>query len=117
MATVTSEDDTLHPIHAYDDRARTMFNVAIPIAGLAIERPLSRPGVVRLECDSHGWMRRWLYVIDDSTTVSGSAGRFEIGDVPAGTYELTIWHEWFGGASHTVTVSAYTIVEANFTLH
>ena len=116
VVTVTSDDDTLHSTHAYDDRARSIFNVAIPIAGLAVERPLPRPGVVRLECDSHGWMRGWLYVTDDIATVSGSDGRFEIGDVPPGAYELRIWHERFGGASHTVTVSAGVTVEANFTL-
>ena len=116
VATLTSEDDTLHSTYAYDDRARTLFNVAIPIAGLAIERPLPRPGVVRVECDSHAWMRGWVYVTDDIATVSGSDGRFEIGDVPPGTYELTIWHERYGGTSHTVTVSAGATVEANVTL-
>ena len=116
VATVTSEDDTLHTTHAYDDRARTMFNIAIPTPGLSIERPLRRPGVVRVECDSHGWMRGWVYVTDDIATVSGSDGRFEIGDVPPGTYELKIWHERYGGATHTVTVVAGATVEANFSL-
>ena len=116
LATVTSEDETLHTTHAYDDRARTMFNIAIPIPGLSIERPLRRPGVVRVECDSHRWMRGWVYVTDDIATVSGTDGRFEIGDVPPGTYDLTIWHERFGGTSHTVTVAAGATVEADFTL-
>ena len=116
VVTVTSEDETLHTTHAYDDRARTVFNIAIPIPGLSIERPLRRPGVVRVECDSHGWMRGWVYVTDDVATVSGSDGRFEIGDVPPGTYDLMIWHERYGGTSHTVTVAAGETVEVNFTL-
>lgn len=116
VATVTSDDETLHTTHAYDDRARTMFNIAIPIPGLSIERPLRRPGVVRVECDSHGWMRGWMYVTDDIAGVSGSDGRFEIGDVPPGTYELTIWHERYGGMSQTVTVAPGGTVQANFTL-
>ena len=114
--TVTSEDETLHTTHAYDDRARTTFNIAIPIPGLSIERPLHRQGVVRVECDSHRWMRAWVYVTDDIATVSGSDGRFDIGNVPPGTYELTIWHERYGGTSRTVTVWADATVEANFTL-
>ena len=116
VVTVTSEDETLHTTHAYDDRARTTFNIAIPIPGLSIERPLRRRGVVRVECDSHSWMRAWVYVTDDIATVSGSDGRFDIGDVPPGTYELTIWHERYGGTSHTVNVRAGETVEANFTL-
>ena len=116
LATVTSDDETLHTTHAYDDRARTMFNIAIPIPGLTIERPLRRPGVVRVECDSHGWMRAWVYVTDDIAAVSGTYGRFEIENVPPGTYDLTIWHERYGGTSQTVTVTAGGAVEANFTL-
>ena len=117
VVTVTSDDETLHTTHAYDDRARTMFNIAIPIAGLTIDRPLRRPGVVRVECDSHGWMRGWVYVTDYIAAVSGFDGRFEIENVPPGTYDLTIWHERYGGTSRTVTVTAGAAVEANFTLH
>ena len=116
VVTVTSEDETLHTTHAYDDRARTTFNIAIPIPGLSIERPLRRRGVVRVECDSHRWMHAWVYVTDDMATVSGSDGRFDLGDVPPGTYELTIWHERYGGTSHPVTVRAGATVEADFTL-
>jgi len=116
VATVTSEDETLHTTHAYDDRSRTMFNIAIPIPGLSIERPLRRPGLVRVECDSHGWMRGWVYVTDDIAAVSGSDGRFNIRDVPPGNYELTTWHERYGGTSQSVTVVAGGTVEANFTL-
>ena len=61
-------------------------------------------------------MRAWVYVTDDIATVSGYDGRFDIGDVPPGTYELRIWHERYGGTSRTVTVRAGSTVEANFTL-
>ena len=61
-------------------------------------------------------MRGWVYVTDDIATVGGLDGRFEIGDVPPGTYELTIWHERYGGTVQTVTVSHGSPVEASFTL-
>jgi hypothetical protein len=93
-----------------------MFNVAIPVPGMTIDRPLRRPGVVRVECDSHGWMRGWVYVTDDMGVVSGPDGGFEITGVPPGSYELTIWHERFAGMSRRVTVTAGGAVEANFTL-
>lgn len=116
VATVTSEDETLHTTHAYDDRARTMFNIALPIPGLSIERPLRRPGVVRVECDSHAWMRGWVYITDDIAAVSHSDGRFEISDIPPGTYELTIWHERFSGAPQTVTVEGGGTTQVDFLL-
>ena len=113
---VQSADETLHSTHAYDDRQRTMFNIALPFPGLNITRPLRRPGVVRVECDSHGWMRGWIHVTNDVAAVTGADGRFEIADVPGGTYELTIWHERYAGAPQTVMVTAGGTAEATFTL-
>ena len=101
---VTSQDDTLHSTHTYDDRNRTGFNIAMPFPGLEINRPLRRPGVVRVECDSHGWMRGWIVVSNDRGAVSGLDGAFALEGVPAGTHELTIWHERLGAAPRTVTV-------------
>ncbi len=101
---VTSQDDTLHSTHTYDDRNRTGFNIAMPFPGLEINRPLRRPGVVRVECDSHGWMRGWIVVSNDRGAVSGRDGVFVLEGVPVGTHELTIWHERLNAAPRAVTV-------------
>ena len=101
---VTSQDDTLHSTHTYDDRNRTGFNIAMPFPGLEINRPLRRPGVVRVECDSHGWMRGWIVVSNDRGAVSGRDGVFVLEGVPAGDHELTIWHERLNAAPRAVTV-------------
>ena len=111
-----SEDDVLHTTHAYDDRQRTFFNIAIPVPGIVVRRPLLRPGAVRVECDSHGWMRGWVYVTDDVGTVTGLDGRYEFTGIPAGTYELTIWHERYQGLPQSVVVAAGGTAEASFTL-
>lgn len=106
LVSVTSADDVLHTTHAYDDRARTTFNVALPFAGMTVTRPLRRPGLVRIECDSHGWMRGWVYVTDDVAGVTGPDGRFVLSGIPAGTYEVTVWHERYAASSARVTVPA-----------
>ena len=116
VLTVRSADDVLHTTHAYDDRQRTLFNIAIPFPGLEIERPLRRPGPVRVECDSHGWMRGWIYVSNDIGTVTGAGGRYELSGIPPGTYDLTVWHERYDGATRQVTVTAGGTAEASFTL-
>jgi len=116
VVTIKSEDDTLHSTHAYDDRQRTLFNIAIPFPGLEVQRPFRRPGPVRIECDSHGWMRGWVYVTDDLGTVTGSDGTFELTGIPPGTYQLTVWHERYEGATRQVTVTAGRTAEADFTL-
>ena len=116
VVTIKSEDDTLHSTHAYDDRQRTLFNIAIPFPGLEVQRPFRRPGPVRIECDSHGWMRGWVYVSDDLGTVTGTDGTFELTGIPPGTYQLTVWHERYEGATRQVTVTAGGTAEADFTL-
>ena len=116
VVTIKSEDDTLHSTHAYDDRQRTLFNIAIPFPGLEVQRPFRRPGPVRIECDSHGWMRGWVYVSDDLGTVTGPDGTFELTGIPPGAYQLTVWHERYEGATRQVTVTAGGTAEADFTL-
>ena len=116
VVVLTSEDDVLHTTHAYDDRQRTLFNIAIPVPGLEIERPLRRPGPVRIECDSHGWMRGWVYVTDDIGTVTTGDGLFELTGIPAGSYELNVWHEQFSGQSQQGTVLSDGQTEVSFTL-
>ena len=113
---IRSEDDTLHSTHSYDDRNRTDFNIAMPFAGMNVRRPLRRPGVVRVECDSHSWMRGWIVVSNDLGAVSGLDGTFTIGGVPTGTHELSIWHEQLVGRSRTVTVTAGLEVRVDFQL-
>ena len=113
---ITSEDDTLHSTHSYDDRNRTGFNIAMPFAGLTVTRPLRRPGVVRLECDSHSWMRGWIVVSNDLGAVSGVDGSFTIEGVPPGTHELSIWHERLGGQPQRVTVTAGETTDVAFAL-
>ena len=113
---ITSEDDTLHSTHSYDDRNRTDFNIAMPFAGMTVTRPLRRPGVVRIECDSHSWMRGWIVVSNDVGAVSGPDGSFTIAGVPAGIHELSIWHERLGGQPHTVMVTAGETTTVEFRL-
>ena len=54
----------LHNTHGYYGR-RTAFNLALPNEGQRIPVDLTRPGEVRIDCDVHGWMEAWIYVVDN----------------------------------------------------
>ena len=112
----TSKDPILHTTQAQLENGRTIFNVALPVPGINISKPIGGAGIVRLNCNTHPWMRGWLIVTDDAGAVSGADGRFTIDNVPPGTYELRVWHEALKGAPQKITVAGGKPTDVGFTL-
>jgi hypothetical protein len=101
---VVNADPVLHNTHSFLGRL-TVFNLALPNQEQRIKRPLNKPGLVRVECDAHGWMLGWIYVADNPYyAVTGTDGSFTITDVPPGDYTLVAWHEFTGEMEVPVTV-------------
>ena len=103
---MTSRDPVLHTVHAAPDGGRVLFNVSLPIPNLTLSKPVDRPGLVRLTCSTHTWMRGFLHVTEDMAVVSGADGTFRLTGVPAGRQTLRIWHETLGARDVTVDVAA-----------
>ena len=114
--TTSSRDPILHTTNAQTEAGRSLFNVALPVPGITIKKPVAGPGLVRLVCNTHPWMRGYVHVTDDMAAVTGGDGRFTLTDVPAGTYELRIWHETLAGVAQKVTVAGGQTVTINFDL-
>jgi hypothetical protein len=112
----SSKDPVLHTTQAQLENGRTIFNVALPVPGINISKPIGGAGIVRLNCNTHPWMRGWMIVTDDAAAVSGADGRFTIDNVPPGTYELRVWHEALKGATQKITVVAGKPTEVSFAL-
>ena len=102
----TSKDPVLHTTQAQTENGRTIFNVALPVPGLNISKPIGAAGTVRLNCNTHPWMRGWVIVTDDAAAISAADGKFTLDNIPPGTYELRVWHEALKGAPQKVTVAA-----------
>lgn len=105
-AKTTSKDALLHTTNAHHDGGRTLFNVGLPVPGMVVARPLNGPGLVRITCNTHTWMRGFIIVTDELAAVTGADGSFRLANVPPGTYELKVWHEVLKVAPVTVTVAA-----------
>jgi hypothetical protein len=101
---ILNSDPVLHNTHGFLIKA-TVFNVAMPKQGMRVERPLRRPGIVRVECDAHGWMLAWIYVADNPYyAVTGKDGSFSITDVPPGNYTMVVWQEYTGATELPVSI-------------
>lgn len=112
----TSKDPILHTTNAQLENGRTLFNVALPVPGININKAIAATGPVRLSCNTHPWMRGWMIVTDEAAAVSGGDGRFTIDNVPPGSYELRVWHEALKGAPQKITVAAGKPTEVSVTV-
>ncbi|HQR30961.1 MAG TPA: carboxypeptidase regulatory-like domain-containing protein [Anaeromyxobacteraceae bacterium] len=111
---VVNGDPTLHNVHGYLGQA-TAFNLAMPSKDARMSRQLKKPGLVVVKCDVHAWMSAYVWVVDAPAAVTGADGTFAISGLPAGTWEVTAWHERLGERKATATIPASGTAELDFT--
>lgn len=104
---LVNSDAVLHNVHGSAGGVQ-VFNMAMPIKNQRVPTKLTRPGLVRLQCDAgHTWMGAWIYVFEHPWfAVTGADGTFEIKNVPPGHYTVEYWHEPTDGKGPGVTTTA-----------
>lgn len=113
---IVNSDPVLHNTHGFYGQ-RTAFNLALPDKGMKVTSDLTRPGLVRVECDAHGWMLAHVYVADSPYyAMTGSDGSFSITDVPPGTYTVVATQYFTGDTEVTVTVKTGEVAKLNIEL-
>ncbi len=115
---ITNSDNTVHNIHTI---SRGIYNINKSTSAhseiMIKERKIRRPGVVRVKCDMHYWMKGWWIVAKNPYSVlTNEAGEFAIDDVPAGNYRISVWHEKLGESEYTVEVDSGSEVQLNVAL-
>lgn len=100
--TAINSDHTLHNIHTYEligSARRTVMNVSQPEQGDTVTKQvkLRRGNGMKVECDAHDFMHSFVYVAKNPYfAVVDENGAFSISDIPAGTYEVMMWHGFLG---------------------
>jgi plastocyanin len=105
---ILNSDGLLHNVHSLSKDNKS-FNMAMPASRKEAVREFSKPERFSIKCDVHPWMKAWVQVFEHPFfAVSDANGNFEIENVPAGTYEVTAWHESkrLGEKTASVTVAA-----------
>ena len=115
--TFKNGDPMLHNVRS-EAKTNKPFNIAQPIQGMTTSKTFDKPEIgIKMRCDVHFWMASYIHVLDNGFyAVTGDDGRFEIKDLPAGTYTLELWHEKLGTRTAQVTVAASDAKTADFTL-
>jgi hypothetical protein len=114
--TIKNSDTTLHNIHAMP-KANQEFNNGQPIQGMTMTHVFTAKEVmVPFKCDVHGWMNAYVGVLDHPYyAVTKEDGKFELKDLPAGTYTIEAWHEKLGTQTSSVTIAAKETKDVPFT--
>ncbi len=127
---IVNMDPAMHDIQAYETShlgPRVLFNVPLPIskrypreAGLSDRVHKHHKGtpvtqavkmtkgrrIFTMQCGFHAYMESWaLVAAHPYYTVADDAGRFELTDIPPGTYKVKIWHPYIrDDVEQTVTI-------------
>jgi plastocyanin len=89
------------------DKGENLENVAQEGKAEELVRELRQPGIYRLECDIHRWMRAWIVVHEGiHQAVSRQDGSYSVERaLPDGEYVVSAWHPRFKKAlSKTVQI-------------
>lgn len=113
---IQNSDGILHNIHTYSE-ANPSINRAQPKFKKVIKETFAKPEMIKVTCDAHNWMHGWFVVQENPYyATTDAAGAFKLTDVPAGDYEIKVWHETLGEATQKVTVGAGADAAVNFEL-
>jgi hypothetical protein len=128
---VVNMDPVMHDIQAYETShlgPRVLFNVPLPMNPLH-PKEMSRAAqyhrhlagqpmtqtvhmtkgrrVFVMQCGFHAYMESWGIAVDDPYyAVTDHAGRFEISDIPPGSYKVMVWHPLAGTKEFDVTIES-----------
>lgn len=92
---INNGDNTLHNVKMTSANNGS-FNEGMPVKDMVLTKPFNKPEMaIPFKCDVHPWMGAYLHVFDHPYfAVTQGDGSFTIQGLPAGEYEISVWHEF-----------------------
>ena len=109
-----NSDPILHTAHASFGGEQPQFNVGL-YPGRVSRKPLITAGVVKIRCEVHPWMTAYIVVTDHPYhAISDIYGEYELSDIPAGVYQVKVWHESLGTQDKRIEVKPAATQRVDF---
>jgi plastocyanin len=90
--TFPNRDEIRH--HVYSFSPAKKFEVPLFKGTQSAAVTFDKPGIVVLGCNIHDWMLGYVAVLDTPYfETTGADGRARLADLPAGAYDVHVWHE------------------------
>ena len=104
--TIKNSDPLLHNVRS-EGAINQPFDVGTPVQGVEVKRTfVTREVMVPFKCNVHAWMQAWVGVLEHPYfAVTDANGRFNIPNLPPGTYTVEIWHESLGTQTQRATIA------------
>ena len=102
---VLNPDGVLHNVHMVG-KVNPEANKAMPKFKKQEDWKVEKPEwPIAVKCDAHPWMHAyWLSMDQPYYAVTDADGNFKIDELPAGEYEVEVWHEVLGKSPQKVTI-------------
>jgi len=113
---VVNSDDTTHNIHPTPADNR-QWNKSQPPNAPPILESFARPEVaIPVKCNVHPWMQGYIAVMANPYyAVTSKDGKFDLKNLPPGTYTIEAWQEKYGVLDQTVTIGPKESKTTDFT--
>ena len=94
---VVNNDQTTHNIHPIPKDNRE-WNESQPPGASPIEKSFTREEIaIPVKCNVHPWMKAYMAVLPNPYfQVTDKDGKFDLKNLPPGTYTVVAWHELYG---------------------
>ncbi|MEO8077374.1 MAG: carboxypeptidase regulatory-like domain-containing protein [Acidobacteriota bacterium] len=113
---ISNSDDTLHNVHGMG-QANQEFNAQQQMKHITTDKVFAKREVMMpFKCDVHSWMHAFVGVVEHPYfAVTHDGGKFELKNLPAGTYTVEAWHEKLGTQTQSVTLAEKASKPLTFT--